>query len=360
MVVKRGAKNTVQRTKTESLEELMNRGIERSLYSAAVGLVMCNSQEVFSYAAGTLSDDLNSPLATITTIFDAASITKPITALLLLQCVQNGLLHLEQPLMAILPEAVDTPTARVTIRQLATHTSGLPAWKAVHHASNPIAAILTTQLEAVPGEQYCYSDLGYILLGYIVERMCSTALDNLAHDKIFKPLGMQDSTFNPSHELHSRIASTTAPKGKVHDPNARGLGGVAGHAGLFTTAGDLALLATALLGALGGTTGDPERQVLCTSAARLAATRQTNEGLSAHTIGWFAWPNGYLPKADLLSTQTFGHTGFTGTMLLIDPRSNTIVVFLTNRVLFENNNDGSEVLTMRRLFANVAGSFVKS
>ncbi len=357
MVLKGGFGGTVN-SGENVLKELMTSGVERGLYSAAVGLVTREYDTVFSHAVGTLYDDSAAPLTTLSTIFDAASITKPITAILLLQLVEQGRLHLEQPLMALLPEAAETPAARVTLRQLATHTSGLPAWKAVHHAASPLKALLATPLEAEPGTQYCYSDLGYMLLGNVIMRLSDTPLHQLAHDKIFVPLGMNDSMYNPQQQFHSRIAATTAQLGKVHDPNARGLGGVAGHAGMFTTAPDLALLGNALLHSLNSSPGRVGH-ILCPAAARLAARRQTTPPLPAHTIGWFASPNGYLPRADLLSEETFGHTGFTGTMLLIDPSSNTVAVLLTNRVLFENSNDGTEVLTLRRLFANVVGSLNK-
>ncbi len=358
MAQRRGLNGTGKSSET-LLKEMMTRGHERGLYSAAVGLVTNQFETVFSFATGSLSDDIDASPASMLTIFDAASITKPITAMLLLQCVEQGRLHLEQPLAALLPEAAESAAAKVTVRQLATHTSGLPAWKAIHHAANPLKALLSTPLEAEPGTQYCYSDLGYILLGTIIMRLCGRPLEHLAFDQIFRPLGMGATTFNPPQSVHTRIAATTAPLGKVHDPNARGLGGVAGHAGIFTTAQDLTLLGNSLLNSLTGTFGEKVPQILCPAAARLAALRQTPTPLPAHTIGWFAWPNGYLPKADLLSDQTFGHTGFTGTMMLIDPSTNTLVILLTNRVLFENSNDGSEVLTLRRLFANVAGSLVR-
>ena len=307
-----------------------------------------------------------------------ASLTKPFTATLLLQCVEEGLLHLNQEVRQHIPEAEHAPIGAVPIHYLATHTSGLPAWKALYKKENgePLAQILATPLAAPPGTKYTYSDLGYITLGYLLERVTTTPLETLVQERIFKPLGMTQQRLSSPARPHSRIAATSRGEstdirvegehiqdkrfiGDVHDPNAYGMNGVAGHAGIFSNAPDmLRFLLSFRNEATASHIGLPP--VLGPLARRLAATNQndmTKPDVSAHTIGWFAYPNGYLPKGDLFSNQTFGHTGFTGTLLMFDPEVDVTILMLTNRVFYEKENDGTALLRMRRLFANlVAGA----
>ena len=321
---------------------------------------------------------------TIDTIFDMASLTKSFTATLLLQCVEEGLLHLNQEVRQHLPEAEHAPIGPVALHFLATHTSGLPAWKALYKTENgtPLAQILATPLASPPDTKYTYSDLGYITLGYILERVTKQPLETLVQERIFKPLGMTRSGYNPltslAPALHSSLAATgradpaeggiggkrvNAPRyiGEVHDPNAHGMHGVAGHAGIFSTAPDmLRFILSFRHEANAAHLNLPP--VLGPLARRLASTSQTDStrpDINAHTIGWFAFPNGYLPRGDLFSNQTFGHTGFTGTMLMFDPDVDVTILMLTNRVVYEKENDGIALLRMRRLFANViAGAII--
>ncbi len=342
----------------ERAGDLVRRGLEQKLYSAAVWMVLRHGRVVLQGCCGAAQPEHTAAACSMQTVFDAASISKTITAVLLLQAVEEGLLHLEQQCGAFLPGAADTAVGRVTLKMLATHTSGLPAWAAVHETANPLQTILHTSLEAEPGSRYAYSDLGYILLGSLLEQVLQAPLPELARKRIFQPLGMDSSCYNPPEHMHERLAATTAPLGQVHDPNARGMGGAAGHAGLFSTAQDLAVFALAVHPH--SHTHLPDTPPALSLLARsLVSTRQTAPPLSAHTIGWFAWPNGYLPLGDLLSRQTFGHTGFTGTMLLIDPVHDLVIVLLTNRVYYERENDGSAVLTQRRLFANLIGAALR-
>jgi CubicO group peptidase (beta-lactamase class C family) len=294
------------------------------------------------------------------TIFDMASVSKPITATLLLQCVEQGQLNLGMTVAYLLPEAKEAPVGPVTLRQLATHTSGLPAWKPLYKtaAASALEDILTTPLETEPGTRYVYCDLGYILLGEILARVTGKPLDRLAQERIFAPLGMTRTAYCPDASLHPEIAATANCSwregriliGEVHDANAHSLGGVAGHAGLFSTAPDMARFGRALLNA-----SSDLPSILGPRARQLAAANQIDPAIGGHSIGWFTPPNGMLPWGDLLSSQTFGHTGFTGTLLMMDPETDLILLLLTNRVY--QPIEGSGVLRLRRLFANlVAGA----
>ena len=290
------------------------------------------------------------------------------TATLLLQCVERGDLHLGMRVADFLPEAADTPSGPLTLFQLATHTSGLPAWKPLYKTERASALdeILATELEAEPGTRYTYCDLGYILLGTVLERVTGRPLDGLARERIFEPLEMRRSGYCPDPGTHSSIAATAncpwregkTLVGQVHDANAHSMKGVSGHAGLFSTAPDMARFAVSLFQrAEAERVGIPP--MLGPYAAGLAKKRQTDPAIGGHSIGWFTIPNGMLPRADLLSDRAVGHTGFTGTLLLHDRGCGVTLLLLTNRVYAPG--DGAAIGRARRLFANaVAGAIDQS
>ncbi len=345
------------------VDALLERGVTEGLFPAAVYAVVRHGKIAAQGAFGLAQPDADSPIpARFDTIFDMASITKPITATLLLQAVEAGQLHLGQRVADFLPEAAESPVGPVALRQLATHVSGLPPWKPLYttEASSVLADILTTPLEAEPGTRYAYSDLGYILLGEILTRVTGMTLDRLAQERIFTPLGMASTGFCPDTALHLSIAATANCAwragqilvGEVHDANAHRLGGVAGHAGLFSNAPNMIRFALAFRNTV------PEHlPPLGPRARRLAETNQVDPTIGGHSIGWFTVPNGMLPRGDLLSERAFGHTGFTGTLLLFDPELDLTLLLLTNRVY--QSGDGTGVLRLRRLFANlIAGSLI--
>jgi serine-type D-Ala-D-Ala carboxypeptidase len=346
-------------------DDVVRRGLEAGYYPAAVYLVLRNGRIAARGALGVAQPHREPPIATTpATVFDMASLTKPVTATLLLQQAERGALHLGMRAADLLPEAADTPSAPLTLFQLATHTSGLPPWKPLYKTERGSALdeIFATELEAEPGTRYAYCDLGYILLGTILERICGKPLDLIAAESIFEPLGMAQSGFCPPESAHSSIAATANCPwregqtliGQVHDANAHSMRGVAGHAGLFSNAPDMARFAVSLFQpAQAAAYGMPP--LLRPTSRRLAVTRQTDRAIGGHSIGWFTVPNGMLPRGDLLSKKTVGHTGFTGTMLLHDPDGGVTILLLTNRVYAPG--EGTGLLRMRRLFANaVAGA----
>ncbi|MDH2416187.1 serine hydrolase [Nocardioides sp. CER19] len=273
------------------------------------------------------------------TIFDLASVTKTFTTIAVLQQVEAGRIDLDAPVATYLPAFAQNGKGDVTIRNLLTHTAGLPAWLPLYSAyptpAERLAAVLAVRPIAKPGETYLYSDLSLITLGMVVETVTGQKLDTVISDGITGPLGMTDTMFNPPASLQDRIAATEAEpwagrpmiRGAVHDENAWSLGGVAGHAGLFSTAHDLAVLARTLLN--GGRYGNTRILQEDTVRAMLVNQNARFPG-DSHGLGFELDQRWYM---DGLSTPvTFGHTGFTGTSLVIDPMSDSFVILLTNRV----------------------------
>ncbi len=343
-------------------DALIQAGVEEKTYPAAVFLVARRGKIGHQRAFGHLQP--GGGATRVDTIFDLASVTKPVNAVALLTLLEDGKASLHQKLEDLLPETAGSALAPVTVRQLATHTSGLPAWKPLYRipgGRNPMLAdILRTPLHHPPGTRYAYSDLGYLLIGEIIERVSGMSLDQYVHARVLAPLGMKDTGYLPAATRRSRIAATAhCPMrpgqtlvGEVHDSNAHAYGGVAGHAGLFGTAPDLALLGSALTrrGEAGG------RRLLGVPTLRLARTNQIPPEVGGHSIGWFTPPNGMLPRGDLLGETVFGHTGFTGTMLVCDPEYELTVVLLTNRVMNPSENGG--ILRIRRQVMNAVASAI--
>ena len=271
------------------------------------------------------------------TIFDVASISKLFTSVVALRLVERGLIDLDAPAARYLPEFGRNGKQDVTLKQLLTHTSGLPAGLAL--GSHPtveqrLAAVYAVALRSQPGTRYVYSDLSLIVIGKVLERVAGRSLPDLVASEVSEPLGLRDTMFNPPAELRPRIAPTQYAGGsrgliwgQVHDSTSWYLGGTAGHAGVFSTARDLAVFAQMLLN--GGRYGD--RRVLRADSVR------------AMTTNW----NAAIPGADrglgldigkpafmgmLATPYTVGHTGYTGTSLVIEPASRSFVLLLTNRV----------------------------
>jgi uncharacterized protein YbbC (DUF1343 family) len=277
---------------------------------------------------------------TVDTVFDLASLTKPIaTASSAFALIDRGRLSLEDEVGKHLPE-ITGPLARVTLRELMLHMSGLPAANNLDQYRSGRAAALTS-IHRLPlrDRTLVYSDLGYVVLGEVVERIAGKSLAEAAHELVFAPLGMR-ATFLPGAELAPRIAPTaregTALRGKVHDPRAEGLGGVAGHAGLFGDARDLIRYALMLLGN-GEAAG--ARVLSSTSVERMTRAHPATKGKRS-----FAFDMGL---------GGFGHTGFTGTSLWIDPHHELALVILTSRLHPDEKGDVTPLrFNLRQLVKN--------
>jgi beta-N-acetylhexosaminidase len=306
--------------------------------------------ELIVHEFGRQTYDAKSPAVNVDTIYDAASLTKPVaTATLVAMEAEAGRIGLNLPVARYLPEWNDGPNPdwrkTVTIRNLLTHSSGLPAHKpyflTLKSRREYVAAICREPLEYAPGTKTIYSDLGFILLGEILERTTGKPVDQLAQSLIFAPLDMAGTMFNPPSGLLSRIAPTendtsfrkALVRGAVHDENAAAMGGVAGHAGLFTTAPDLAAFCQMLLN--GGIYGHHR---LMNRATVLQFTAPQALAGNARTLGWMS-PTPNSSSGRYFSARSFGHLGFSGTSIWIDPDRQLFVILLTNRVYPTREND---------------------
>jgi CubicO group peptidase (beta-lactamase class C family) len=267
------------------------------------------------------------------TIYDIASLTKVVaTTSAVMLLVQDGKLALDVPVKRYLPEFSGGAKDRVTIRHLLTHTSGLPAGAgAPGTPSQALRALIRTPLENAPGEKMVYSDVGFVVLYAAAQRVAGEPLDQMLERRLFQPLGMISTGYNPGGESCDRCSPSyrrddgTPVRGKVHDPTARKLGGVAGNAGLFSTAADLARFAAMLAegGELDGVRIFDAQTILQFTA------KQPDAGNRA--LGWETPKESGGSSGREVSRKAFGHTGFTGTSLWVDPESKMWTVLLTNR-----------------------------
>ena len=328
------------------------------------GVLWLERQDVsFHRAYGMASTRPVSTVAQGDTIYDAASLTKVVAttpAVLLLH--ERGKLNVQDPVRVHLPEFTGQGREAITIRQLLTHTSGLRPDISVNGWSGHqecIAKCMAELPRAAPDERFIYSDINFQLLDEVVRRVSKKRLDVFCAEEIFGPLKMHDTGYNPPAAKRTRIAPTTVTDGKallgvVHDPRARKTSGVAGHAGLFTTAPNLARYARMLLqaGELDGVRlFKPETVQLMTSV-------QTPSSLPARRgLGWDIDTGYSSPRGHKFPLGSFGHTGFTGPSLWIDPHSKTFVVFLCNRV--HPTERGPSVVPLRRTIGTLAAEAVK-
>ena len=354
-------------SRLKTAEEFLARGLEAGEYTAAVYLVARHGKVGACGAIGRLGVEEDSPPAQIDTIFDMASVTKPVaTATSLMILVERGALHLNQPVTAFFPDRSLPHLAGITVKQLATHTSGLPAWCDLFTdggtRSKAIENLFATPLENQPGTKHVYSCLGYIMLGLVIEQAAGMSLSQFARKNVFQPLGMVDSGHNPPKGKRGRIAFTgnsrardTNLPGDVHDENAHSMEGNAGNAGLFSTAPDMAIYAQMMLSGISPIRPiGPISPILSPLSIRKMLTNRIDPSIGGQSIGYFTHPNGMLPCGDLFSERSAGHTGFTGTSLLIDPEYDMFVILLTNRVL--KNREGADFIKRRKIFHNVVAS----
>jgi CubicO group peptidase (beta-lactamase class C family) len=334
------------------------------MYAGAVGLIAHDGIVVRHDVAGhelryadshgkELPADQQEPMRH-DTIFDVASMTKLFTSIAALQQVEAGRVRLDAPVAAYLPEFGTHGKQSITVRQLLTHTSGLQAevrlWPLPPEQRIPSVLALTP--EHPPGTAYNYSDANMITLGVLIERVTGKPLDKVVSERITGPLGLRDTGYNPPADKLHRIAATEYEanpprgmvRGQVHDENAWSLGGVAGHAGIFSTANDLAVLGQALLN--GGTYAG--RRILHEATVEKMLTNyNTAFPGNAHGLGFELDQRWYM--AGISGPRSAGHTGYTGTSLVLDPASRSIAVLLTNRVHpsrdWGSNNPAREALT---------------
>jgi CubicO group peptidase (beta-lactamase class C family) len=322
----------------DSVRRVVDAALADSAFPGAFAAVGDADGGSVEYGAGRIDWAADAPRPDAQTLWDLASLTKVVgTTSAVLQLVGDGRVALDAPVQRYLPEWTGRDKGRVTVRHLLTHSSGLPAWRPLYkEATGPASALalaIATQLDTVPGARYVYSDLNFILLGTIAARVGGRPLDVYLRERVFRPLGMLDTRYTPPASELPRIAPTEYDpwrqrhiRGEVHDENAYALGGVSGHAGLFGTGADLARLGRAYLNR-----GDLEGQRVFAAGAVAEFTRAQDTTVSRRALGWET-PTGSNSAGHYLSPRAFGHTGFTGTSLWMDPERGVYVLLLTNRV----------------------------
>ncbi len=296
------------------------------------------------------------------TVFDAASLTKVLaTTPAVMLLVERGKVKLDERAQHYLPEFTGDGRENITVQQLLTHTSGLRPDVSLQSDWSGMEAFMqlavTEPLTAQPAERVIYSDTGMILAGEIVRRVSGQPLDRFLTREVYEPLRMRDTGFCPPRALHGRVAPTEVEegvplRGVVHDPRARRMGGVAGHAGLFTTAADVARFARMMLGA-----GQLEgRRVFRPETIALMTSVQTPERIGARRgLGWDIDSSYSSQRGTVFPLGGYGHTGWTGTSLWIDPFSRTFVILLSNR---NHPDESGSVIALRRRVSTLAAESV--
>lgn len=328
-------------------------GTAKPLYAGAVTLLGHDGKIVTRTATGLalkytvnsagsgpeeLPADQQIPMRT-DTIFDMASVSKLFTSIVVMQLIEKGKVGLDTPIATYVPEFAANGKQAITVRQALTHTTGFPAWLPLWSTGKTpeerLQLALTAKLQNPPGSTYLYSDLNLISLGEVAHRVTGKTLDKLVADGITKPLQMRDTGYNPDPKKKPRIAATefqTSPPrgmvwGSVHDENAWSLGGVAGHAGVFSTADDLAVLAQTFLN--GGSYRGARILKESSVTAMITNFNQAFPG-NDHGLGFELNQRWYM--GGLSGPRTAGHTGYTGTSIVIDFDSRSFAILLTNRV----------------------------
>ncbi|HUS10267.1 MAG TPA: exo-beta-N-acetylmuramidase NamZ domain-containing protein [Pyrinomonadaceae bacterium] len=377
--VVKAASVAVSAEKLAEIDVEVEREIEQQHLPGAVVLVARNGGIVWRQAYGSRALEPAREVMTADTIFDVASLTKIVaTATSIMILVERGKLRLSDPLSNFIPEIKGEGRERITIELLLTHRAGYaPDFDLKERWSGYDEAMKRLQREPLrnpAGAKFVYSDINYIALGEVVHRVSGLTLDEFARQNIFVPLGMRDTGFRPKSDLRRRLAPTEKRRGQlsylgdkprdsevdadkwlrgeVHDPTSYRMGGVAGHAGLFSTADDLAIYCQMILN--GGTYRGVSILAPLT-VNEMTRPRLVSESGWTRGLGWDINTSFSTNRGDLFPLGSFGHTGFTGTSLWIDPASNMFVVFLSNRVHPDGKGD---VAALRGRVASIAAAAV--
>jgi CubicO group peptidase (beta-lactamase class C family) len=317
--------------------EVIRHAIAQHAFPAASVAVTHREKLIALKAFGRFTYEAHSPEVTSASIFDLASVSKVVaTTSMTMILYERGMLDLETPIVALIPEfAGDDPRRQnVTVRMLLAHSSGLPAYEKLflraRSSEELLRAAFATPLAADPGSKTDYSDIGFIILGVALERIADEPLDRFSQREVFGPLGMAHTAFNPPSTWRSSIPPTVDDRsfrgriiqGEVQDENASVLGGVAGHAGAFATAEDIAIFAHAMLHG-----GAP---IVRRETLALFTRRESSPAGTSRALGWDT-PSSSSQSGKYFSPHSFGHLGYTGTSLWIDPDRQLSISLLTNR-----------------------------
>ena len=342
------------------IDRIVNQAVANHLLPGAVVIVGHKGRVVFERAYGERSLEPTRTPMHETTIFDMASMTKVMaTTTAAMELYQQGRFRLNDPVAKYLPAFAQNGKAHITIRQLMTHYSGLPPdldlkqpWSGKQTA---YAMAMAVKPDHPPGTQFRYSDINFIVMGALVEKLTGMTLDQYAAKYVFAPMNMTHTRYLPPASWRPEIAPTQYDEnhhmllGVVHDPTARRMGGVAGHAGLFSTASDVSLFAQALLNRLAGRPSDfPVNRL---TVEKMTTPQQPATGTSLRGLGWDIESPFSGNRGELFPVGGFGHTGFTGTDIWMDPWSNSYVILLSNRV---HPNGGVSTIGVEGQVANAA------
>lgn len=323
--------------RTTTIDFLLENAISHNLIAGGVVVIGNSKGVLYSNARGRLTPSPDSPPLNERTIFDIASLTKVFaTTPALMKLLEEGRITLMDPITRWFPEFEGTGREDITILNLLTHTTGLddiyiPAEEPLKTA---IQKVVKQKIWKQPGNRFRYADINFILLGELVKRASGVSLDRLCHDRLFAPLGMNKTMFFPPLELVTTIAPTLGAgreliAGIVQDENARHLGGVAGHAGLFSSASDLTLFVRMLLG---GGLLDGKRIFSERVVTQMTAPYFYSNGSVVRGLGWDIYSPYSSPKGSSFSEMSFGHTGYSGSSVWIDPQRDLFVILLTTRL----------------------------
>jgi len=330
----------------DSLKQFLQKSIADSAFPGCAIAVGFQGDLLLQEGFGHYIYDPQSKKVNSQSIFDLASLTKVVvTTNVTMILYERGLLKLDWKVSEIIPAFKGPDKEKVTIRHLLTHSSGLPAWQKLYlnikGKENIVQAICETGLEYQPGTDYVYSDLGMILMQAIIESIVQKPLDLFFTENIAIPLGLKRTFYNPESRWINEILPTEISDwhkrlvhGFVHDENAYAMGGVSGHAGLFSCIEDLAVICQLYLN--GGIYA--HQRIINTGTIELFTQRQNLVAGSTRALGWDTRSEQGSSAGDYMSLRAFGHTGFTGTSLWIDPEHQLFVVLLTNRVYTTRNN----------------------
>lgn len=319
---------------------LMESAVKDSVFPAGVLLFGKKNQVLYNKAFGHFTYEKDSKEVTTNSIFDLASVSKVVsTTSAAMILVSEGKLNINDKVISYLPEFNNNGKETITIRNLLIHNSGLAAFKKYYDqfstSEEVINDIMNLELEYPCGEKYVYSDLGMITLQKVIEKIANKPLDVFIHDNLFEKLGMNNTMYNPSDDVRMNCVPTELDdfwrmrllQGEVHDERAYLLNGVAGHAGLFSTAEDLSKFVQLLLNK-GNYKGE---QIIKSDIVDEWTTIQNEE--SERALGWDTKSvKGYSSAGQYFSENSFGHTGYTGTSIWVDKDSELFVILLTNRV----------------------------
>lgn len=336
-----------------SLTSILEKARADREFSGAAYVVGTTDHVLEAGVVGTTAWEDGSDVS-LDTVWDIASITKPIVAIQAMMLTRAGHLRLTDPVSKLLPEYGESDMAAITLFQLLTHSSGIPGQQPLYRTAATrrqlLDAVRALPLSFAPGAGVEYTSQGFMIVGEMVEAAAAQSLDTVLAEGVLAAVGMRATQFRPPPELEPRIAATEwcpwrgrLVKGSVHDENAAVLGGVAGHAGLFSTAGDLSRLAQALLG---GGQLDGYRVLHPELVTEMSQPRTDHLPLR-RCLGWQGADRTGCPVGSSISPGSYGHTGFTGTSLWVDPQRGLFTILLTNAVHPKRRTDGLRAVRCR-------------